>query len=78
MDKNLRSATNALLVSLAFADLPVGFVILPLITVTQVQGPTLSDGQQLCHTTIFLTVVFLTASCLHLLFVSLDRYIGKR
>ncbi|XP_067036521.1 histamine H2 receptor-like [Acropora muricata] len=76
MDKNLRSATNALLVSLAFADLPVCFVIFPLITVTQVQGPTLSDGQQLCHTTIFLTVVFLTASCLHLLFVSLDRYIA--
>lgn len=77
LNKKLRSATNALIVSLAFADLPVGVVIFPLISVTQVYGPDLSYGQQLCHTTIFLTEVFLSASCLHLLFISVDRYLGK-
>ena len=77
LNKKLRSATNALIVSLAFADLPVGVVIFPLISVTQVYGPDLSYGQQLCHRTIFLTEVFLSASCLHLLFTSVDRYLGK-
>lgn len=77
INKRLRSATNALIVSLAFADLPVGLVIFPLIAVTQKYGPSLQYGRQLCHTTIFLTEVFLSASCLHLLFISVDRYIGK-
>ncbi|XP_068745817.1 histamine H2 receptor-like [Montipora capricornis] len=76
VNKNLRSVTNALLVSLAFADLPVGVVIFPLIAVTQRHGPSLPYGQQLCHTTIFLTEVFLSASCLHLLFISMDRYMA--
>ena len=77
INKKLRSATNALIVSLAFADLPVGVVIFPLISVTQKYGPSLAYGQQLCHITIFLTEVFLSASCLHLLFISVDRYLGK-
>jgi len=76
INKKLRSATNALIVSLAFADLPVGVVIFPLISVTQKYGPSLAYGQQLCHITIFLTEVFLSASCLHLLFISVDRYLA--
>lgn len=77
INKKLRSATNALIVSLAFADLPVGVIIFPLISITQIYGPSLQYGRQLCHTTIFLTEVFLSASCLHLLFISVDRYIGE-
>ena len=77
INKKLRSATNALIVSLAFADLPVGVVIFPLIAITQKYGPSLQYGRELCHSTIFLTEVFLSASCLHLLFISVDRYIGE-
>lgn len=76
LNKKLRSATNALIVSLAFADLPVGVVIFPLISVTQKFGPSLAYGQQLCNTTVFFTEVFLSASCLHLLFISVDRYLA--
>ena len=78
INKKLRSATNALIVSLAFADLPVGLVIFPLISLTQIYGPNLHYGKQLCNTTIFFTEVFLSASCLHLLFISLDRYLGEK
>ena len=78
INKKLRSATNALIVSLAFADLPVGLVIFPLISLTQIYGPNLLYGKQLCNTTIFFTEVFLSASCLHLLFISLDRYLGEK
>ena len=78
INKKLRSATNALIVSLAFADLPVGVVIFPLIAITQKYGPSLQYGRKLCHSTIFLTEVFLSASCLHLLFISVDRYIGEK
>ena len=77
LSRKLRTCTNALLVSLALADLPVGLVVFPLIALTQKYGPLLKNGHLICHGNIFVTELFLSSSCLHLLFVSVDRYIGK-
>ena len=77
LSRKLRTCTNALLVSLALADLSVGLVVFPLIAITQHYGPILKHGQLICHSNIFVTELFLSASCLHLLIVSVDRYVGK-
>lgn len=64
---------NWLIVSLAIADLLVGFLVTPLTLVYEVSG-SWQFGDILCELWLALDVLFVTASILNLCAISLDRY----
>uniref|UniRef100_A0A915JH27 G-protein coupled receptors family 1 profile domain-containing protein n=1 Tax=Romanomermis culicivorax TaxID=13658 RepID=A0A915JH27_ROMCU len=68
-----RQVQNWLIVSLAAADLLVGFPIMPLTLTYQVKGRWLF-GRLLCEIWLASDVLFVTASILNLCAISLDRY----
>lgn len=69
----LRKVTNYSLVSLAFADLLVGFVVLP---VRLVEASTFDWSRNIlwCQFSLSLTILSLSASVLNLLIVTIERY----
>ena len=71
--RTLRKVTNYSLVSLAFADLLVGFVVLPVRTV---EAWTFHWSRSIlwCQFSLSLTLLSLSASVLNLLIVTVERY----
>lgn len=71
--RGLRKVTNYSLVSLAFADLLVGFVVLP---VRAVEAWTFHWSRNIlwCQFSLSLTLLSLSASVLNLLSVTIERY----
>uniref|UniRef100_A0AAN0LM86 Serotonin receptor-like protein n=1 Tax=Polyphagotarsonemus latus TaxID=1204166 RepID=A0AAN0LM86_9ACAR len=73
LDKNLQSAQNYLVLSLAVADLTVAILVMPLCAHMEIlQRWTL--GSELCTFWNLIDVFSCTASILHLLGIALDRY----
>lgn len=69
----LRKITNYSLVSLAFADLVVGVVVLP-VRIVEVQDFHKSQNIRWCQFSLSLTLFSLSASVLNLLIVTVERY----
>ena len=73
--KKLRGATNLFIVSLAWADLMLGMVVLPFSAMYEVFSIWLF-GRIWCSIWLAVDVWTCTASILHLVVISLDRYIA--
>lgn len=73
LEKNLQSVANHLILSLAVADLLVAALVMPLSAVYEVTK-TWFLGRQVCNMWTSLDVLCCTASILHLVIISLDRY----
>lgn len=73
--KKLRGATNLFIVSLAVADLTLGLVVLPFSAMFEVFGVWIF-GSLWCSVWLAVDVWTCTASILHLVVISLDRYIA--
>ncbi|XP_078054951.1 5-hydroxytryptamine receptor 4 [Mustelus asterias] len=71
--KQLRSATNAFVLSLSVADFLVGITVMPYSMIRTVEG-CWHFGSIFCQIHSSLDVMFCTASILHLSCIALDRY----
>ncbi|XP_051843278.1 5-hydroxytryptamine receptor 2A [Antechinus flavipes] len=78
LEKKLQNATNYFLMSLAIADMLLGFLVMPVSTLTILYGYKWPLPTKLCAVWIYLDVLFSTASIMHLCAISLDRYIAIR
>ncbi|KFP32165.1 5-hydroxytryptamine receptor 2A, partial [Colius striatus] len=74
LEKKLQNATNYFLMSLAIADMLLGFLVMPVSMLTILYGYTWPLPTKLCAVWIYLDVLFSTASIMHLCAISLDRY----
>lgn len=75
LNKHLRAATNLFIVSLAAADMAVGFFVLPFSTASEIFGPWLF-GVVWCQIWLSMDVWLCTASIYNLLAITIDRYIA--
>lgn len=73
MEKNLRTVSNYLVLSLAIADLMVACMVMPFGAVYIVSGGW-NLGSELCDMWTCADVLCCTASILHLLAIAIDRY----
>lgn len=74
--KPLQSNQNIFLVSLAFADTFVALFILPFhISVDYFEGKWIF-GEIACHFFLTFDILLCTASCIHLCFIAMDRYLS--
>ncbi|XP_066562501.1 5-hydroxytryptamine receptor 2A-like [Amia ocellicauda] len=78
LEKKLQNATNYFLMSLAIADMLLGFLVMPVSMLTILYGYIWPLPSILCPIWIYLDVLFSTASIMHLCAISLDRYIAIR
>nr|XP_006007706.1 PREDICTED: 5-hydroxytryptamine receptor 2A [Latimeria chalumnae] len=78
LEKKLQNATNYFLMSLAIADMLLGFLVMPVSMLTILYGYVWPLPTTLCPIWIYLDVLFSTASIMHLCAISLDRYIAIR
>ncbi|NXY12773.1 5HT2A protein, partial [Atrichornis clamosus] len=78
LEKKLQNATNYFLMSLAIADMLLGFLVMPVSMLTILYGYAWPLPRKLCAIWIYLDVLFSTASIMHLCAISLDRYIAIR
>ncbi|XP_066495163.1 5-hydroxytryptamine receptor 2A isoform X1 [Tiliqua scincoides] len=78
LEKKLQNATNYFLMSLAIADMLLGFLVMPVSMLTILYGYAWPLPRNLCAIWIYLDVLFSTASIMHLCAISLDRYIAIR
>ncbi|XP_056606038.1 5-hydroxytryptamine receptor 2A [Triplophysa dalaica] len=78
LERKLQNATNYFLRSLAFTDMLLGILVMPVAMVTILYGYTWPLPSALCPVWIYLDVLFSTASIMHLCAISLDRYIAIR
>ncbi|XP_042327363.1 5-hydroxytryptamine receptor 2A [Sceloporus undulatus] len=78
LEKKLQNATNYFLMSLAIADMLLGFLVMPVSMLTILYGYVWPLPRNLCAVWIYLDVLFSTASIMHLCAISLDRYIAIR
>ncbi|XP_015269608.1 PREDICTED: LOW QUALITY PROTEIN: 5-hydroxytryptamine receptor 2A [Gekko japonicus] len=78
LEKKLQSAMNYFLMSLAIADMLLGFLVMPVSMLTILYGYAWPLPRNLCAIWIYLDVLFSTASIMHLCAISLDRYIAIR
>ncbi|XP_006887867.1 PREDICTED: 5-hydroxytryptamine receptor 2A-like [Elephantulus edwardii] len=76
LEKKLQNATNYFLMSLAIADMLLGFLVMPVSTLTILYGYRWPLPSKLCAVWIYLDVLFSTASIMHLCAISLDRYVA--
>ncbi|CAJ0575431.1 unnamed protein product, partial [Mesorhabditis spiculigera] len=74
--RRLRSATGLLILSLAFADLLVGTVILPFSIANEVLSEYWIFGQTWCTMWVTMDIWMCTASIYNLVAISIDRYIA--
>ena len=73
LERNLRNVANYLIASLAAADLMVAALVMPLAAVSEV-STTWFLGSVLCDAWTLFDMLCCTASILHLVAISLDRY----
>ncbi|KAK3542850.1 hypothetical protein QTP70_005442 [Hemibagrus guttatus] len=78
MERKLQNATNYFLMSLAVADMLLGFLVMPISMVTILYGYSWPFPAILCPLWIYLDVLLSTASIMHLCAISIDRYIAIR
>uniref|UniRef100_A0A8D0E6S9 5-hydroxytryptamine receptor 2A n=1 Tax=Salvator merianae TaxID=96440 RepID=A0A8D0E6S9_SALMN len=76
LEKKLQNATNYFLMSLAIADMLLGFFVMPISMLTILYEYAWPLPRNLCAIWIYLDVLFSTASIMHLCAISLDRYIA--
>ncbi|KAF4025589.1 hypothetical protein G4228_017600 [Cervus hanglu yarkandensis] len=76
LEKKLQNATNYFLMSLAIADMLLGFLVMPVSMLTILYGYRWPLPSKLCAVWIYLDVLFSTASIMHLCAISLDRYVA--
>jgi len=73
LERNLHSVANYLIASLAVADLLVAALVMPLAAVNEISSRWLF-GAAACDVFVSFDVICCTASILHLVAISLDRY----
>ncbi|XP_055981631.1 5-hydroxytryptamine receptor 2C [Sorex fumeus] len=78
MERKLHNATNYFLMSLAFADMLVGLLVMPISLLAILYDYVWPLPRYLCPVWISLDVLFSTASIMHLCAISLDRYVAIR
>ncbi|XP_001514168.1 5-hydroxytryptamine receptor 2A [Ornithorhynchus anatinus] len=78
LEKKLQNATNYFLMSLAIADMLLGFFVMPVSMLNILYGYNWPFPTKLCPVWIYMDVLFSTASIMHLCAISLDRYIAIR
>uniref|UniRef100_A0A8C5QNH3 5-hydroxytryptamine receptor 2A n=1 Tax=Leptobrachium leishanense TaxID=445787 RepID=A0A8C5QNH3_9ANUR len=78
LEKKLQNATNYFLMSLAIADMLLGFFVMPISLLNILYDYEWPLHRKLCPIWIYLDVLFSTASIMHLCAISLDRYIAIR
>nr|XP_056712648.1 5-hydroxytryptamine receptor 2A [Euleptes europaea] len=78
LEKKLQNAMNYFLMSLAIADMLLGFLVMPVSMLTILYGYVWPLPRHFCAIWIYLDVLFSTASIMHLCAISLDRYIAIR
>ncbi|XP_069061487.1 5-hydroxytryptamine receptor 2A [Pleurodeles waltl] len=78
LEKKLQNATNYFLMSLAIADMLLGFLVMPPSMLNILYDYEWPLHRKLCAVWIYLDVLFSTASIMHLCAISLDRYIAIR
>uniref|UniRef100_A0A8D2AHE9 G-protein coupled receptors family 1 profile domain-containing protein n=1 Tax=Sciurus vulgaris TaxID=55149 RepID=A0A8D2AHE9_SCIVU len=77
LEKKLQNATNYFLMSLAIADMLLGFLVMPVSMLTILYGYRWPLPSKFCAVWIYLDVLFSTASIMHLCAISLDRFWRK-
>ena len=73
IEKSLRSSTNYYILSLAFADIMVGAVVMPFAVYVEFSAGVWNLGYQICDFWVACDVMACTASILHLVAISIDR-----
>ncbi|XP_028331411.1 dopamine receptor D4b [Gouania willdenowi] len=76
MEKALKTTTNYFIVSLAFADLLLALLVLPLFVYAEFQGGVWSLNMVVCDGLMTMDVMLCTASIFNLCAISVDRFIA--
>lgn len=78
LNRRLQTRTSAFITSLAMSDLLIAVVVVPLIIISNVVGPRMSNGHgmEYCHATISVAVSLMFNAVANLGAVSLDRYLA--
>ncbi|XP_053722016.1 dopamine receptor D4b [Synchiropus splendidus] len=76
LEKALKTTTNYFIVSLAFADLLLALLVLPLFVYAEFQGGVWSLNMLLCDGLMTMDVMLCTASIFNLCAISVDRFIA--
>ncbi|KAK5874407.1 hypothetical protein PBY51_019351 [Eleginops maclovinus] len=76
LEKALKTTTNYFIVSLAFADLLLAVLVLPLFVYAEFQGGVWSFNMLMCDSLMTMDVMLCTASIFNLCAISVDRFIA--
>ncbi|XP_069580680.1 dopamine receptor D4b [Brachyistius frenatus] len=76
LEKALKTTTNYFIVSLAFADLLLAVLVLPLFVYAEFQGGVWSLNMLICDGLMTMDVMLCTASIFNLCAISVDRFIA--
>ncbi|KAM7424678.1 hypothetical protein PAMA_000842 [Pampus argenteus] len=76
LEKALKTTTNYFIVSLAFADLLLAVLVLPLFVYAEFQGGVWSLNMLMCDGLMTMDVMLCTASIFNLCAISVDRFIA--
>ncbi|KAK5935726.1 hypothetical protein CgunFtcFv8_021067 [Champsocephalus gunnari] len=76
LEKALKTTTNYFIVSLAFADLLLAVLVLPLFVYAEFQGGVWSLNMLVCDSLMTMDVMLCTASIFNLCAISVDRFIA--
>uniref|UniRef100_A0A3Q3MVH7 G-protein coupled receptors family 1 profile domain-containing protein n=1 Tax=Mastacembelus armatus TaxID=205130 RepID=A0A3Q3MVH7_9TELE len=76
LEKALKTTTNYFIVSLAFADLMLAVLVLPLFVYAEFQGGVWSLDMMMCDGLMTMDVMLCTASIFNLCAISVDRFIA--
>ncbi|XP_047435854.1 dopamine receptor D4b [Mugil cephalus] len=76
LEKALKTTTNYFIVSLAFADLLLAVLVLPLFVYAEFQGGVWSLNMPMCDGLMTMDVMLCTASIFNLCAISVDRFIA--
>ncbi|XP_040899294.1 dopamine receptor D4b [Toxotes jaculatrix] len=76
LEKALKTTTNYFIVSLAFADLLLAMLVLPLFVYAEFQGGVWSLNMLMCDGLMTMDVMLCTASIFNLCAISVDRFIA--
>lgn len=74
--RKLRQPANYLIVSLAFSDFLVAFIVLPLTVVYDILGEWVF-GSTICNIHVSVDVICCATSILNLVMISIDRYVSS-